>query len=294
MLIDTHTHLNFKAFKDDWQKVVEKATKAGVEKMIVVGTDLASSRKAVDMAEQHESLYASVGIHPHHARGIDNGQGKIDKLLKDLKHLARHKKVVAIGEVGLDYHRYQNTKFEIRNTKQEWEKIKDLQKKLLGMQVGLAKELGKPMILHSREAGGDVLDTIEHFSKKDGKLPRGVWHCFDGSKKYLKKLLQASFYVSFTGNVTYVPDRALVAKEVPLEKLLLETDCPYMKPRPVHLGGVKSASRRTATIRGVVNRDRSMPKDVIIIGQFHAKERGIGLEAVIEQTTINANNLFGW
>lgn len=298
MLIDSHTHLNFEAFKDDWLNVVDRAVKVGVEKMIVVGTDLDSSKKAVEMADEHKALYASVGIHPHHSREfLTSHPGRsetTDRIFVDrdsiaslqndtqqISKLARHKKVVAIGEVGLDYHEYRKTKYEVRSGKLEQKRVNKLQKQLLGMQVQLAKTLAKPMIIHSRETGEDVLDVIEHFSKSDGKLPKGVFHCFDGSKKYLQKILEAGFYVSFTGNVTYVKDRAKVAVEVPIERLLLETDCPFMAPR------VGPPSPR-------LRRGKSEPKDVKTIAEFHAKERGIDLSEVVRQTTKNAERLFGF
>ena len=260
-MIDTHTHLNFEAFEKDWAEVVERSVKAGVKAMIVVGTDVISSEKAVKMADKNKYLFASVGIHPHHAKDIT-----IMKNIKFIEKLAEHPKVVAIGEVGLDYHKYEITKYKIQDTNI------DLQKRLLGMQVEIAKELNKPLILHSREAGADVLDVIEHFCKSDGRLPRGVWHCFDGSKKYLQQIVNNGFYISFTGQVTYVPDRATVAEEVPLDRLLLETDCPYM----------------------TVNKEkrRSEPRDVIIIGQFHARERGLEAASLLLQTTDNARLLF--
>lgn len=279
-MIDAHTHLNFKAFSGDWEKVVQRAIDAGVAKMVVVGTNLASSKKAMEMAEKHEALHAAVGVHPHHARALleasDTRYRILDTGLK-LERLARSKKVVAIGEVGLDYHVYRNTKYEIRNTKNEWKRLINLQKRLLGMQINLAKKLGKPMIIHSREAGEDVLDTIEHFSKSDSQLPRGVFHCFDGSKRYLKKVLAAGFLVSFTGNITYASDRAQVANEVPLDRLLLETDCPYQHPSA---NGKRSKNTRCE------------PKDVKILARFHAKQRGINVSEVAEQTTKNACLLF--
>jgi TatD DNase family protein len=280
MLIDTHTHLNFKAFENDWHEVVERAIKAGVERMVVVGTDLISSKRAVEMADEHPALFAGIGIHPHHARGITRAKLQMPNLIDELRKLAGHPRVVAIGEVGLDYHVYKKSKYQTVDDKQNWERLKNLQKRLLGMQVQLAKELKKPMIIHSREAGEEVLDAIEHFSKSDGRLPEGVWHCFEGSKKYLKKVLGGGFYVSFTGNITYVKDRAAVAREAPLERLLLETDCPYMKPR---IKGHPLPELETG---------KSEPKDVKILAEFHAKERGISLSKIVKQTAENAEKLF--
>ncbi|OGY18954.1 MAG: hypothetical protein A2784_02380 [Candidatus Chisholmbacteria bacterium RIFCSPHIGHO2_01_FULL_48_12] len=247
MWVDTHAHVNFEAFEEDWREVVNRAVKAGVEKIIVVGADLATSKRAVELASQDEHLWASVGIHPHHARSI--------KSVKSVKELAQSPRVVAIGEIGLDYHEYKNSKYPSTALRTS---DKKLQKELFEMQLEVAKELDKPVIFHSREAGEEVLEIARGI--------RGVFHCFGGSKKYLKKVLAAGFYVGFTGQITYVSDRADVAREVPLDRLLLETDCPYMPP--------------------FREKRRSEPRDVTIIGQFLGGE--------IEQaTTTNAWRLFG-
>ncbi len=275
-LVDTHTHLNFQVFSEDWQQVVERSIEAQVKQMLVVGTDITSSKRAIKLAESNPALYAAVGIHPHHVQGIQD----LRFTIQDLRKLAQHPKVVAIGEVGLDYHVYTNSKYQTLNIKND-EKLKNLQKQLMGMQVQLAKELNKPMILHSREAGNEVLDVIEHFSKIDGKLPQGVFHCFEGNKKYLQQILARGFYVGFTGNITYAADRARVAQEVPLNRLLLETDCPYMAP--VSQGEVKSK---------FTPRVRSEPANVTIIAQFHAKRRGLKVLEIAKQTTKNARYLF--
>ncbi|MBI2009667.1 MAG: TatD family hydrolase [Candidatus Chisholmbacteria bacterium] len=329
MLIDTHTHLNFQSFENDWEEVVKRAKEAGVEKMIVVGVDIESSEKAVKMAAENPALYATVGVHPHHVRGLmeeilrRSGTSQSSRSAQDdttalkslavvsneLKKLARNPKVVAVGEVGLDYHLYRKSKYsyaspagrqigrsfsQAQNQKSKIKNdigLKNLQKQLLGMQVELAKELDLPLILHSREAGRDVLDVVEHFSKKDGVVPKGVWHCFDGSKSYLEQILVAGFYVSFTGQVTYVADRAAVALEVPLDRLLLETDCPFMKPKNLHLGGVMASQAQPATVRGDRS-DRSEPKDVAILAAFHAEQRGVETATIEAATTKNTNKLF--
>lgn len=270
-MIDTHTHLNFQVFTEDWRDVVERAVANGVEKMIVVGTDLASNRRAVEMAESHPALFAAVGIHPHHIRDIT-----IINIIKAIEELAKRPKVVAIGEVGLDYHVYQGSKKYSGEQLHITPKLKIIQKQLLGAHVEIAKRLHKPLILHSREAGEDVLDVLAHFSKVDGVFPAGVFHCFDGSKKYVEKILAAGLYISFTGNITFVQDRAQVAQLVPLDRLLLETDCPYMLPRLV-----REREER-----------KCEPRDVVAIAQFHAEQRGVPLSAVADCTTANARRLF--
>ena len=244
MWIDTHAHLNFKAFEADWRAVAERAVAAGIEKMIIVGTDLATSKRAVELAQEHAALYAAVGIHPHHAPSIKN--------VNSIKELAKEPRVIAIGEIGLDYHVYKDSKYEVKGID------KESQKTIFEAQLKIARELDKPVIIHSREAGEEVLEMAQGV--------RGVFHCFGGSKKYMRRILAAGFYVGFTGQVTYVPDRAEVAREVPLDRLLVETDCPYMPP--------------------FREERRSEPRDVIIIGQF------LGAESE-QATTANAGELFG-
>lgn len=260
-MIDTHTHLNFEAFKDNWQEVADDAVRAGVEKMIVVGTDLESSKRAVEMAQEHEALYAAVGVHPHHARGImkkilrpsgvsrnarsaQDGTAALmseaaesnEAVVNEIRELAGQPKVVAIGEIGLDKHVYQNSKYKIQNSKQEDDFLDKLQEQLFVRQVELAVDLNKPLILHSREVGEEVLELISDVRDSIASLQndiQGVFHCYEGSKKYLKRILEAGFYVSFTGNITYSHDRAEVAKMVPLNRLLLETDSPLILPEPL-------------------------------------------------------------
>lgn len=277
MYIDTHTHLNFKAFKKDWEDVVERALESGIDKMIVVGTDIDSSIRAVEMAEKHPALHASVGVHPHHVRAlrdIPNLKSQISKIRRNLREFSEHPKVVAIGEVGLDYHYYSKSKkYEMENNDRGWKKLKTLQKKLFKIQVELAKEIDKPLIIHSREAGEEVLDLITNINKQKKWKLKGVFHCFEGDDTYLEKVLKAGLLVSFTGNITYSDDRASVACKVPLDRLLLETDCPFMSPVP-HRG------------------ERNEPAHVKIVARKHSQIRGIHLNEVIEMTTKNAGKLF--
>jgi TatD DNase family protein len=290
MMVDTHTHLNFKAFEDDWGEVVGRALAAGVETMIVVGTNLELSRRAVELGEQHPALFASVGIHPHHARQyitsgasldtsatLENDKDEILKSIQDdierVRELAKSERVVAIGEVGLDKHEYKNSKYQMSNVKNDFELLFELQKQLLTEQIELAVAVDKPLILHSREVGDEVLNEISKFKFQNSKL-NGVFHCFEGSKKYVRKILDAGFYVSFTGNVTYSQGVGEVAAEVPLERLLLETDCPYMTPTP-HRG------------------KRNEPAHVELIARSHAKSRGMEFNDLVWQTRANARELFG-
>jgi len=259
MLIDTHTHLNFKAFEKDWPEVVERAKKAGVGKMMVVGTDLESSGRAAEMAEKTEGLYATVGIHPVHCQSVVS----ITRGAARLKKLGKSKKVVGIGECGLDYFRGSEDK--------------DLQKRAFGMQIQLAKELGLPMVIHNRKAGEEVLDSLDHFCKSDGKYPKGVFHCISGSKKYLDRGLEMGFYVGVDGNVTYSKEVQRLAKLVPLDRLVLETDAPFLLPEPFRSQG---------------DRLRNQPAHVTIVAEFLAKIKSVSLEKIKASTSKNAEALF--
>ena len=264
MYIDTHCHLNFEAFEEDWQKVADEAVKAKVEKMIVVGADLETSARAAELAEKHKNLFASVGIHPHHC------QNKID--IDKLESLAKSNKVAAIGECGLDYHEYKTTKYPSTALGTS-SAVKVLQKQLFGQQIQLAKKLGLPMILHNREAGEDILDTLKHFCTSDGQYPKGVFHCISGSKKLLEKILELGFFVGIDGNVTYSQEVQTLAKIAPLNRILLETDSPWLTPVPN---------------RGL----RNEPISVKITAECLAKLKGASINQIEAETTKNAEKLF--
>lgn len=262
MYIDTHCHLNFKAFADDWEQVADAAVRAGVEKMMVVGADLKTSARAVELSGKHNNLFASVGIHPHHC------QNKIE--IDKLESLAKNKKVVAIGECGLDYHVYEKSKYQDREITAE---IKTLQKRLFGQQIQLAKKLNLPLIIHNRAAGEDTLDTLNHFCKSDGRYPQGVFHCISGSKKLLEKILKAGFYIGVDGNIAYSQEVQVLAADAPLERILLETDAPYLTPGP----------------------DRSLrnePISVKIVAEHLSKLKNMTVEKIEAETTKNAKKLF--
>jgi len=267
MLVDTHCHLNFKAFEGDWRAVVERAQKVGVKKIMVVGTDLESSKRAVAIAEKTEGLYATVGVHPHHCRNLKES---IEKMGKKLKIMTKSKKVVGIGECGLDYHTYKQSKY--KNTEIAAE-LKNLQKKVFGRQIQLAKELNLGLVIHNRRADEDLLDTIDHFCKDDGKYPKGVFHCISGSKDYLKKVLEMGFYVGVDGNVTYSKGVRELVREIPLERLVIETDSPFLTPVPY---------------RGL----RNEPKNVKIVAESIAKLKRVSVDEIRTSTTKNAEVLF--
>jgi len=271
MLIDTHTHLNFQAFATDWQQVVTAANQAGVAQMIVVGTDIKSSRQAVALATTHPTVYAAVGIHPHHAKKYLHKPAQMNLDLLQLESLVQNPKVVAIGEIGLDNHHYQKTTYApIPAHKSAIVQAHQLQ--LFKQQLTLAHRHNLPLILHSREVGDQVLACLREFNQLNSPL-RGVFHCFEGSKKYAVNILAAGLYLSFTGNITYIPDRQQVAATIPLDRLLLETDCPYMTPQPY---------------RG----QRNEPKHLTLIAACHARSRNQSVSTISRVTTDNARLLF--
>ena len=268
-MIDTHTHLSFATFNDHWRDVVDRARNAGVEKMIIVGTDIASSKKAVCMAQEYESLYAAVGIHPHHVKQYLFSEQSFAEDVDILQELIQREKVVALGEVGLDYHIYKkSSRYPDGLDGDDWLQYLHMQQRFLNLQLDLAVALDKPVILHSREARDGVLDcTLAHSNI------RGVFHCFDGSKAYLTRILGAGFYVSFTGNITRLVDRAEISKLVPDNRLLLETDSPFMLPHGIE----KRASE---------------PMDLVHIARYHAQLRATGLDKIVAITNANATDLF--
>jgi len=254
-LVDTHCHLDLPDYKDDLDMVVKRAVSGGVERMIVPGINIESSEQAVALADKYPEVFAAVGIHPHEADKV--GPGTMARL-KELGLNGR--KVVAIGEVGLDY----------------FKKLSgiDNQKKLLRSVIEVSRELDLPLILHDREADKDILEILtplkETFSLK------GVLHCFSGDAIFLKEILALGLYVSFTGVITFEKAGKVreIIKLVPPERLLLETDSPYMAPVP---------------FRG----KRNEPAFVRDLLKVYAEVYGLSVEDIARITTHNANHLFG-
>lgn len=211
MLIDTHTHLDDSRYDTDREAVLTRAREAGVDAFVTIGCDLATSRAAIALAERYPFVYATVGVHPHEVKHI--GDGWYD----ELRRLARHPKVVAYGEIGLDYHYNHSSPHEQRARFRE--------------QIGLARELTLPLVIHTREAQDDTIAILkeEHASEVGG-----VFHCFSGDAWLAKDALDLGFYLSFSGIITFQNATMLrdIAKTVPPDRLLIETDCPYLTPVP--------------------------------------------------------------
>lgn len=266
MLIDTHCHLNFKAFEKDIDEVINRAKNAGVKKFIIPGAKIDSSRIAVEIAQEYDSCFAAVGIHPHHiSEFMEFGTAKV---VSEITKLIIDKAVVAIGEIGMDYHEYKGYPPVDRKTK-------NLQKELLLLQIDIAQKHSLPIIFHCRDAHDDQLELIENYIKYGGKQITGVFHCFGGEKRHLQKVLEMGFYVGFDGNITYPQNKNLqeLVRLTPPDKLLLETDSPYLTPIP---------------LRG----QRNEPANLIHTASFTASIKQISPKKLAEITTRNALKLF--
>ncbi|MFA6493105.1 MAG: TatD family hydrolase [Patescibacteria group bacterium] len=250
MYIDTHAHLNFQAFKLDWQQVIERAKKANIKAIINAGSNFETSKKAIEIAEKQENVFAAVGLHPIHVKDEEFDEENFFKL-------AKNKKVVAIGETGLDYY-YDKSNMA-------------LQKEVLVKSIKLAQIVSKPIILHLREADEDLLSLL----MGESTLPKGVLHCFGGNWQFAQMVLSMGFYISFTGIITFTKNQQTfeVIEKIPLEKILIETDCPYLTPEPY---------------RG----QRNDPTHVIEVAKKIAEIKKISLGEVAEQTSKNAIELF--
>jgi len=211
-LIDTHCHLTFEQLIGDVEQVLQRSKNAGVTSWITVGTDTHENQKAIELAERYENMYAAVGIHPHEAKDVTA------ETLTELKELAQNEKVVAIGETGLDFHYNLSPQQD--------------QRRAFAQQLKIAQELNLPVIVHCRKAFDETMEILEWYGCGVKKV---VFHCFSGTAQQAKIVLDKGFYISFTGVVTFKNAEAArqAAKIVPLTKLMLETDCPYMSPEPM-------------------------------------------------------------
>ncbi len=253
MWIDSHTHLNDEAFQDDYQAVIKNSSEAGIERMLVVGYDIPSSMRAVQLAQSNDFIYAAVGVHPHDAKLWDASvEEQIRKMLSEPG-------VVAVGEIGLDYHYNYSQKED--------------QLRIFKGQLAIAKEYDKPVIIHNREAHQDTYDVLEQ--AKIGPAG-GVMHCFSGSWEMAKQFLELGLYISFAGSLTFKNADKLrgVALKIPEDRILIETDCPYLTPHP---------------FRG----DRNEPSRVTLVGEKLAEIKQVPLTEIAGLTTRNAKNLFG-
>lgn len=262
-MIDAHAHLTFNLFDEDRKEVIKRAKEGGVEKIITVGTQISSSSDALTLSKQYDFIYASVGIHPHHADKLE------DNWLQNLESLAKHEKVVSIGECGLDkYHYHSNGVVDM-----------NIQMEVFESQIHLSKKLGLPLQIHNRLAWDEV-EQVLISNKNNLNNPPGLLHCFSGTHDYLKKMLDLGFYIGFDGNITY-PNLAKgekvhltdLLKSTPVDRIITESDCPFLTPIP---------------LRG----QRNEPKNVIIVSQFIADQKNISLEVLTSTVAKNTRQLF--
>lgn len=253
MLIDTHCHLDAPRFDEDRADVMERARAAGVRRMVTIGCDEESSRRALGLAATHDDVWATVGVHPHEAAAAPEGFDET------LEALSRHERCVAIGECGLDYY-YDHSP-------------RERQREVFARQVALARRMRKPLVIHVRDAWSDTLDVLHAEGARDAG---GVIHCFSGSLEDAERSLELGFYLSIPGIVTFKSpgDLPEVVKRVPLDRLLVETDSPYLAPVPY---------------RG----KRNEPAYVLEVARKVAELREMPLEELIEATGKNARALFG-
>ncbi len=249
--IDTHCHLFWNSFADDLEEVIARARASGVNRIIIPSTNFDTLDQALNIAHRIDDVFVAAGIHPQDAKDIP------EDYLNQLRTYCSSSKVIAIGEIGLDYH-YDYCP-------------KEIQKNVLEHQLELAKELDLPVILHNRDSDNDLIDIIS--SHQDGKL-RGQFHCFVGSIEFAQRALDLGFHISFTGNVTYKKSSLdEVIAYIPDDKLLIETDAPFMTPTPY---------------RG----KRNEPSYIPLIAERFASARKHNIEHIAQITTRNAEILF--
>jgi TatD DNase family protein len=256
VFVDSHCHIDGEQFDDDRDEVVARAREAGVAAMLIVGTgdpNTEDFRKAVAVAEKYDNVYASVGVHPHDAKLYD------DNAEAHLIDLARSQKVIAWGEIGLDYY-YDHSP-------------RDVQREVFRRQIRTARKLGLPIIIHSRDADDETVEILTEECSWDGF--RGIMHCFGGTPEMARSLMDIGFLISFAGNVTFKKADNLrdAAQAVPLDRLLIETDCPFLTPIP---------------FRG----KRNEPSYVVHTARFLAEFYGVELETIARTTTQNFYKLF--
>jgi TatD DNase family protein len=247
-LIDTHSHIYYDKYTDI-DEVLDRAQENNVSKIICVGVDIESSFKSVNLAEKYDMIYATVGYHPHEAKDTDANY------LKELESLLLHEKVVALGEIGLDFfYKHSDKKKQIT---------------VFEEQLNLAKSLNIPCVIHNRESDKELLKSINKTKNNNG-----VIHCFASDIILAKELIKLNFYLSFTGLITFANELEDVIKNIPLKKIMIETDSPYLTPIP-HRG------------------KRNEPYMVKYVATEIAKIKNISLEDVANQTTKTAKDFFG-
>ena len=248
-IFDAHAHYDDKWFDEDRDALLASMPERGVSYIVNASVDIAAAKTAIGYAEKYPFMYACAGIHP------ENMDGLADDYLEQLAGLLKHPKVVALGEIGLDYH---------------WDIPRELQKRVFEEQLQLAKELDVPVVIHDREAHGDVMELLRKYR------PKGLMHCFSGSVETLKEVMKLGLYISLGGTVTFKNARVPVevAAAVPVDRLMLETDAPYLSPVP---------------FRGKRNDSSNIAYTAMRIAEI----RGMGAQELVDITTANAKRMYG-
>lgn len=253
MFFDTHAHLDDEQYSEDQETVIKRAYEAGVQLMVNVGYNVTSAQNTLELTQKFDFIYGAVGLHPHEAQDLN------EKSLQILRQMAQRPRIVAIGEIGLDYY-YDHSP-------------RDTQHKVFREMIKLAREVGLPIIIHDRDAHEDTLRIVKE--ENAGEIG-GVFHCYSGSWPLAQEILELGFYLALGGALTFKNARKAVevVREIPLEKLLIETDCPYLTPVPY---------------RG----KRNEPAYVIQVAEAIAAIKGLSVEKVARATLANGKRLFG-
>ncbi len=283
MLIDTHAHLDYPDFAGDFEAVLQRATDAGVTRIITIGTSVESSRRAVDLAEKYPNIFAVIGVHPTCVNESP------EDVITPLRELAKSRRVVAIGETGLDYHHLPSAKVARDKATQVFARAlqttmeeeieagihdgaeKSKQASLFEQQLDLAVELRLNVVIHQRDAWSDTLEIMRDY----GRTLSGVFHCFGGTKEQAEEVIALGHLVSFTGIVTFKNGASVreVAAQLSPDEFMVETDCPYLAPTP---------------FRG----KRCEPAHTRLIAESIATARGVGLREIADATTATAEDFF--
>ncbi|MGP0565093.1 MULTISPECIES: YchF/TatD family DNA exonuclease [unclassified Nitrospina] len=256
MIIDTHAHMDMTDFDADRDEMIQRAVESGVKYIVNIGCDIPSSKRSVELTEEHDFIYAAVGIHPHDVKDIDE-----DTYL-ELKELLQHPRVIAVGETGLDYFKNYSPH--------------DLQREHFRKHIELAREHRKPLVIHTRDAKEDTIAILSEYYPDDPNARSGIFHCFTGDQELAEAALAMGFYISFSGVVTFKNAEELraVARTIPADRLFVETDCPYMAPVPM---------------RG----KRNEPAFVNHTADFLAELRGTSVQDLHRTVELNFFDLYG-
>jgi len=284
-MFDTHCHLNFHSFKNNVKDVIRRANDVGVTHITIPSTDVKTSEDAIRIADDFENTYASIGIHPHHIFKYQIGKTEetrnskleirdnfINSELKEIENLIVNKKVVAVGEIGLDRHYYSKTKYEEYEIS---EKFMSLQKEVFVKQIDIAVKYKKSLVLHNREASDEFLEAFSNVWR-DSFKQRSVFHCCEPNKKLLDFAKSHDIFIGVDGDVTYSKEKEEFVKEIPLELLVLETDSPFLTPEPER------------SIKKFPNE----PKNLSFIVKFISEKLSIPKEDLIKRTFENSIVLF--